>query len=66
MIRYEVDVRANGTVERVTKDRRAFAYDLRDVDEAVAQIRGDRRRKSGEAIEVIVIEPDGYRNRLRT
>lgn len=66
MIQYEVDVWANGTVERVTKDRRAFAYDLRDVDEAVGQIRGDRRRKQGEAFEVTVVEPDGYRRRLRT
>jgi hypothetical protein len=47
----------------VTKDRRAFAYDLTDVDEAISRIKRDRDYAEGD--EVFLVHHDGYRERLR-
>ena len=66
MATYDIEMRGDGTVDRVLKDRRGFVYDLRDVDEAVGRIREDLRRTKGSEVSVFLVEPDGYRTKLRT
>lgn len=46
----------------IQRDRRAWRYDLDDLDEALSVI----RRSEGRGVEVTVEEPDGYRHRVRT
>lgn len=58
---FEVEIGDEGLCD-VRRDRRAFAYDLDDVDEAMRRI----RREIGSGEEVMVIEQDGYRTRRRT
>jgi len=48
----------------ITKDRRAFAYDCDDVEEAVARIIRDRGFDR-EGDQVTLIHPDGYPERLK-
>jgi len=54
---WTIELLPNGTCD-VTKDRRAYAYDL-DFEEAL-----DRLRREG-ADEVTVVELDGYRVKRR-
>lgn len=61
MSTYEIEMLPGGGVD-VTKDRRAYAYDLDDVEEALDRI----RRDEGSGYEVFLVEEDGYRTRLTT
>ena len=61
MTKWLIRDEGTGTVD-VLKDRKSFAYDLNDVDEAVAHIKRHRYYDKGDKIEVV--EPDGYRHRL--
>lgn len=47
----------------VTKDRRAFAYDLDDVDEATRRITRDHGFDPGRDT-VLLVQHDGYTERL--
>lgn len=58
-----IDLKADGSVDKVMRDRRAFAYDLDDEQEAIMRIRRDRRYTKGDRIDVV--EADGYRRRAR-
>jgi hypothetical protein len=56
-----IEVSPDGKLD-ITRDRKSFAYDLDDYDEAFARIKRDRRYQAGDRVEVI--EPDGYRRRI--
>jgi hypothetical protein len=47
----------------VLRNRKAFAYDCEDIDEALSLIKRDRRYRKGDKIEAV--EPDGYRRQIR-
>lgn len=58
---FEIEIQPNGLCD-VRRRRKAFAYDLDDVDEALSRI----RRKYGRDIPVTIIQIDGYRTRAHT
>lgn len=58
---YAAEIQGNGKVD-VTRNRRAWRYDLDDLDEALAHV----RRAEGRGVQVTVIEPDGYRRKVST
>lgn len=58
---YEIEIQPSGLCD-VRKDRRAFLYDMDDVEEAVRLIR--QRDAWVDPHEIVVIEPDGYRTTL--
>lgn len=63
MAEFLIEPTKDGLVD-VTKDRRAFAYDLEDVERAKRYIvsRGDFDPNTDT---VVFVEPDGYRTTLR-
>jgi hypothetical protein len=61
MAKWLIRDEGTGTVD-VLKDRKGFAYDLDDVDEALYHIKRHRQYDKADTIEVS--EPDGYRHRL--
>ena len=58
---YEVELLSSGKVD-VLRNRRAWKYDLDDLDEAVRVI----MRAEGRGFEFTVIELDGYRRKAST
>lgn len=58
---FEIEMLPNGKVD-IVRDRRAFWYDLDDVDEAIGMIRSQH----GRGLRVTIIEPDGYRRQVTT
>lgn len=58
---YEVDVQPTGLVD-VRRNRRAWRYDLDDLDEATRLI----MRAEGKGFEFTVVEVDGYRRKVST
>ncbi len=58
---YAIDIQPDGKVD-VTRNRRAWRYDLDDVDEALRVI----RRAEGRGVPVTLIEQDGYRRKVST
>jgi hypothetical protein len=58
---YQAEIMDDGKVD-VTRDRRAWKYDLDDLDEALAFI----RREQGRGWPVTVVEQDGYRRIVRS
>jgi hypothetical protein len=63
MTHWLIEVMQDGKID-ITRDRKAFAYDLDDFDEAFARIKKDRRYKKGDKIEMV--DPDGYRRKITT
>jgi len=61
-MKFEVTIGADGRCD-VTRDHRAWRYDLADLAEAMQEIRRDRGTGPGTA--VWVVHPDGFRERLR-
>jgi hypothetical protein len=61
MTKWLIHNEGTGTVD-VLKDRKSFAYDLDDVDEALYRIKRHRQYDKSDTIEVV--DPDGYRHRL--
>lgn len=58
MATYEVEERGDGSVDRVLKDRRAFAYDLVDIDHALSLIESDHRRSRSQ-LSIQILHADG-------
>jgi hypothetical protein len=63
MIVYEIEANPDGTLD-VRRDRRGVAYDRDDMDDALRAIRREVARRQDEEIQVVFIEPDGYRRKL--
>jgi hypothetical protein len=61
MTHWLIEVTRDGTLD-ITRDRKAFAYDLDDFDEAFARIKRDKRYKKGDRIEMV--DSDGYRRKI--
>lgn len=59
--RYRIEILPSGLVD-VTRNTRAWKYDLDDVDEAMRLI----RRAEGPGHEVTLVEPDGYPTKVST
>ena len=69
--RPEFEIDARGGTVTVTSNRRAFAYDLDDLDEALARIRRARSKDRshtpiGKGVEVTYWPPTGSRQIVRT
>lgn len=64
---FVIEQKPDGTCD-VHRNRRAFAYDCDDIDEALMRIRRKltTEKKPSRGVEVTHIEPDGYPRRIRT
>lgn len=58
---YIIRLEPDGTAD-VLRNRRAWRYDLADLEEALAHV----RRAEGKGRQVTVWEPDGRRRKIRT
>ncbi len=59
---YIIRVNDDGTTVDVLRNKRAWRYDLDDVDEALREI----KRAEGKGHPVTLIEQDGYRRKIAT
>lgn len=60
-VTYEAEILPSGKVD-LTRNRRAWKYDLDDLDEAIKFV----RREKGRGWPITVIEQDGYRRIVRS